>query len=582
MVKFNELGLSENILKAIEKMGFEAPTPVQEKVIPHLLQSEKSLVALAQTGTGKTAAFGLPLLELLQPNEKKIKALILCPTRELCLQIAKDLENYSSCMNKVKILAVYGGAPIVNQMRQLKDGVNIVVGTPGRMNDLIRRKKINLTSVDRVVLDEADEMLNMGFKEDLDFILEHIPETAKTLLFSATMPKAVAAIAKNYMHNPEEITIGRKNSGADNVTHQYCMVHARDRYLALKRIADCFPDMYGLVFCRTRAETQEIADKLMHDGYNADAIHGDLSQPQRDRVMDKFRKKQLQMLVATDVAARGVDVSALSHVINYNLPDDPEIYTHRSGRTGRAGKTGLSVSIIHMKEVFKIKQIERKLGKKFEKISVPSGKMICEAQLFSMVNKVKNISIDHEQIDPYLPAVSQILEGMSKEELIKHFVSVEFNRFLKYYKNAPDLNASGNPRDSKGFDRLGNSNVASFHINMGKADGLTPKSLLQLINDNCPGKINVGRIKITETFSLVEVDKDQESKFTKSLNNSIFIGDRQVQVRPDSKPSGDSFGRKRRRPSRGNSDDRRNSGRKRSSNRNSSKPSRSQRSRSKK
>ena len=577
MVKFNELGLSENILKAIEEMGFTAPTPVQEKVIPHLLHSEKSLVALAQTGTGKTAAFGLPLLELLQANEKKIKAVILCPTRELCLQIANDLENYSKCMDKVKILAVYGGAPIVNQMRQLKDGVNIVVGTPGRMNDLIRRKKINLNSVDRVVLDEADEMLNMGFKEDLDFILEHIPETATTLLFSATMPKAVAAIAKNYMHNPEEITIGRKNAGADNVTHQYCMVHAKDRYLALKRIADCFPDMYGLVFCRTRAETQEIADKLMQDGYNADAIHGDLSQPQRDRVMDKFRKRQLQMLVATDVAARGVDVTALSHVINYNLPDDPEVYTHRSGRTGRAGKTGLSVSIIHMKELFKIKQIEKKLGKKFEKISVPSGKMICEAQLFSMVNTVKNITVDHEQIDPYLPAVSEILDGMSKEELIKHFVSVEFNRFLEYYKNAPDLNASGNPRDSKGFDRLGNSNVASFHINMGKADGLTPKALLQLINDNCPGKINVGRIKITETFSLVEVDKDQESKFTKGLNNSIFIGDRQVQVRPDSKPSGDSFSRKRRRSSRGRSDDRRSS-RKRSS----SKPSRSQRSRSKK
>jgi len=585
MIKFNELGLSEELLKAVDVLGFSEATPVQEKVIPYLLENNKSLVALAQTGTGKTAAFGLPLLEMVQSDTNKIQALILCPTRELCMQICGDMQKFAKFKKKTEILAVYGGAPISNQLRKLKTGVHIVVATPGRMNDIIRRKKINLSSVNRVVLDEADEMLNMGFKEEIDAILSHVPDDALTLLFSATMPDAVARIAKTYMQDYDEITVGRKNSGAENVEHQYCMVHAKDRYPALKRMADFYPDMYALVFCRTRAETGDVADKLMKDGYNADALHGDLSQAQRDRVMEKFRNRNLHMLVATDVAARGVDVSDLTHVINYNLPDDPEIYTHRTGRTGRAGKKGVALSIIHMKEKHRIKRIEKIIRKSFNEIAIPTGKSICESQLFSIVNKLKNVEINHEQIAPYISAVLETLDGMDREELIKRLVSVEFNRFLDYYKNTPDLTPGHfHEKDRNSFDRLSDNSVASFYFNVGTKDGLTPKKLLQIINDNCKGKINVGKIKINDSFSLVEINVKQKKILINGLNGTISVGDRILNIRPDSKSQSFSDpGRKRRRnPGRSRSrQDSQSTRRNNKSQRPDSKPSRKQRKRTK-
>lgn len=530
MADFNELGLSAPLLKGIEKLGFENPTPVQEKVIPHLLNSERSLVALAQTGTGKTAAFGLPLLELLDKGQnRKPQALVLCPTRELCIQIAGDLKDYAKYLDKVNILAVYGGAPIVNQMRELERGVNIIIATPGRMNDLLRRHKADLSEVKRVVLDEADEMLNMGFKEELDTILEDVPNSATTLLFSATMPRAVISIAKNYMHNPEEITIGQRNAGAENVSHEYCVVHARDRYKALKRIADFYPDMYSLIFCRTRAETQDVANRLMQDGYNAEAIHGDLSQAQRDRVMEKFRSRKLHMLVATDVAARGVDVSDLTHVINYQLPDDVEIYTHRSGRTGRAGRSGIAISIMHMKEQYRIRQLEKKVNKPFSRRMIPTGREVCEAQLFSMINRVKQVEVDHKLIDGYLPAIFETLDGMSHEDLIKHFVSLEFNRFLDYYRDAPDLNIVADDKKKEKFSK----DMTCIYINVGKVDDLTAKELLEMLNEISETTVNIGLIEIGKTFTLIDIDPKQVKNILAKLNDSIFVGDRQVVARVD-------------------------------------------------
>jgi len=423
MITFKETGLNQDILKALDELGFENPTPIQEKTIPHLLSEEQDLIGFAQTGTGKTAAFGLPVIQKIDTDSKKTQAIILSPTRELCVQIAKDLDNYSKYTKGLSVAAVYGGASIDQQVRSLNKGAQIVVGTPGRTLDLIKRKKLKLSTVRFLILDEADEMLTMGFKDDLDAILEGTPDDKQTLLFSATMPKEIAAIAKKYMKDAIEISAGKKNIGAENVNHVYYMVNARDRYLALKRIADINPKIYGIVFCRTRRETKEVAEKLMADGYNADALHGDLSQAQRDYVMNRFRVKNLQLLVATDVAARGLDVTDLSHIINYNLPDDLEVYIHRSGRTGRAGKKGVCLTIIHSRETGKIKMIQKKVGKPFEHAPVPSGKEICGKQLYNLIDKIEKIEVDNSQIDQFLPEIYKKLEWLSREDLIKHFVS---------------------------------------------------------------------------------------------------------------------------------------------------------------
>jgi ATP-dependent RNA helicase DeaD len=529
MITFEETGIRPELVKAVSELGYQNPMPVQEKAIPVILGSNNDIVGLAQTGTGKTAAFGLPLLTLTDENIKKPQVLILCPTRELCLQITNDLTNYAKYMPAIKIVAVYGGASIENQIRDLKNGAQIIVATPGRMNDIIRRKKVDLSIIHSLVLDEADEMLNMGFKEELNSILEFVPENRRTLLFSATMQREVAAIAANYMSNPTEITVGTKNSGADNVKHLYYMVHASDRYLALKRIVDYFPDIYGIIFCRTRQETKDVAEKLMKDGYSADALHGDLSQSQRDYAMQRFRLKNIQMLVATDVAARGLDVEDLTHVINYNLPDDVEIYTHRSGRTGRAGKSGISVSITHMKEKGRIAQIERMIKKKFEYKLVPGGKEICEKQLINLVDKMEKVEVNDKQIEEFLPAIYQKLEQMSREELIKKFVSAEFNRFLDYYKNAVDINVKenpardkydrsdrgerrgdrdrrGEPRQDRNFDNRG-QRFTLFRINMGTRDGLTPRHLIGLINEYTRNRsIAIGKANIMKNDSMFEAD----------------------------------------------------------------------------
>ncbi len=446
---FTEMGFSPEVAKAIDVLGFVEPTPIQEKVIPVLMDTPRDIIGLAQTGTGKTAAYGLPSIEHIDISARHPQLLILSPTRELCMQITKDLEDFSKFMKGMNIVAVYGGAPMDKQISSLKKGAHIVVATPGRINDLIRRNRIDLSNISILVLDEADEMLKMGFREDVDIILAQTPAEKTTLLFSATMSPGIVTIAKRYMHNPIEITMGKKNASAENVSHVYHVVNASDRYNSLKRIADYNPDIYGIVFCRTRQETKEVAEWLMRDGYNAEALHGDLSQAQRDFVMKKFRDKNLNLLVATDVAARGLDVNNLSHVINYNLPDDIEVYTHRSGRTGRAGKEGKAVSIIQIRERNRIAQIEQVTRKTFDRQPVPGGVEICERQLFSMVERMQNAEVSHKQIDPYMQTVYDMLSELPKEEVIKRFVSLEFNRFLEYYKNAPDLNAGVETRKRK-------------------------------------------------------------------------------------------------------------------------------------
>ncbi len=509
MITFKELGLKEDILKAIDELGFEFPMPIQEKVIPYMAESKNDLVALAQTGTGKTAGFGLPILQQIDTASKRVQALVLAPTRELCIQIANDLKNFSKYMAGVKVVPVYGGEDIVKQLKQLDIPPQILVATPGRLIDLIERKKVNLSSIDFLVLDEADEMLNMGFQEAIETILEKTPETRQTLLFSATMPKEIANIARKYMKDSEEIAVGRKNAGAENVDHIYYVVQAKQRYLALKRVVDLNPDIYGIVFCRTRQETKEVAEHLMKDGYNADALHGDLSQAQRDSVMQKFRIKNLQLLVATDVAARGLDVNNLTHVINYNLPDDIESYTHRSGRTGRANKSGISVSIIHTKERFKIKDIERMINKKFEQQQIPNGLEVCKKQLFYLVDKLENVEINEEQIDVYMPVIYKKLQYMEKEELIKRFVSTEFNRFLEYYKDAVDLNIE----EKSEKRRTGKKDRTRLKLNMGSREGFNPKRVLGMINDLTGDKsINVGDIEITNKYSFFDIDSDQVDK----------------------------------------------------------------------
>jgi ATP-dependent RNA helicase DeaD len=437
---FLNFSLKNELLKAIKELGFDYPTPIQSKVIPHLMSSGQDLIASAQTGTGKTAAFGLPLLELTNTSDASVQTLILCPTRELCIQISKDLLSYSKYLKKVNILAVYGGTKIEKQIRSLKKGPQIIVGTPGRTKDLIRRKKLFVGKIERLILDEADEMLSMGFKDDLEFIMNSASSDKQILLFSATMTPKVIAVTKKYMKNSLEIAVARVNRAAENVQHQFYMVQAKDRYEVVKRIADMNPDIYGIVFCRTRRETKEVANKLMNDHYNADTIHGDLTQSERDDVMSRFRKRRLQILVATDVAARGLDVEDLTHVINYNLPDDDEIYVHRSGRTGRAGKKGISMVIIHGREIRKLKEIEKTSGISFIKKEVPNGLDICKKRLYALIDKIEKVDVNEEQIEQFLPYIYDKLNWLDREQLIKHFVSAEFNRYLSYYKNSKDIN----------------------------------------------------------------------------------------------------------------------------------------------
>jgi len=542
MSNFEELKLNADVLSAITELGFISPTPIQEMVIPVLLDSEKDLVGLAQTGTGKTAAFGLPMIHKADTSIKQTQGLILSPTRELCIQIAKDLVAYSKNTKNLRVTAVYGGSSIETQITELRKGSQIVVGTPGRTLDLIKRRRLDVSKINTVVLDEADEMLSMGFKEDLDAILEGTPSTKQTLLFSATMPQEITRIANKFMNDPIELSAGTKNIAAENVKHLYCEVHARDRYEALKRIADINPKIYGIVFCRTRRETKEIADKLIQDGYNADALHGDLSQAQRDSVMTKFRSKHLQLLVATDVAARGLDVNELTHVINFNLPDENEVYIHRSGRTGRAGKSGISLSILHMREKHKLRSVEKIVGRKFEKMMVPSGKEICAKQLYNLVDKVEKVEIDESQIAPFMDEIYKKLEWLNREDLIKKFVSVEFNRFLAYYKGARDLNSIEKSREDsrksrdgkgkkKGEDRRGrdrdrsrdDENFTRLFINVGSSTNLNPASLIGLINKYTSERnIDIGRIEIMKNFSFFEVDKAYEKKILTSFGEAEF------------------------------------------------------------
>jgi ATP-dependent RNA helicase DeaD len=524
MNTFNEMGLAPELLHAVEELGFSEPTPIQQKTIPVILNSANDLVVLAQTGTGKTAAFGLPVLQLSNINAGHLQTLILCPTRELCIQITSDLTRYSQFMNGFRVVPVYGGTSILTQIKAIKGNCHVVVGTPGRVMDLIKRKVLKLSGVRWVILDEADEMLNMGFKDDLDAILAETPKERQTLLFSATMPQGIADIARTYMNSPEEISVGKRNSGAENVSHEYYMVHAKDRYVALKRIVDNNPSIYGIVFCRTRIETKEVADKLMQDGYNADALHGDLSQVQRDYVMNRFRIKNLQLLVATDVAARGLDVQDLTHIINYNLPDDPEVYVHRSGRTGRAGKSGVAVSLIHTRESGKVKDLERMTRKSFEKKMVPCGREICEKQLLNLVDKVENTVVDQESIEKYLPAIYRKLEWLDREELIKHFISVEFNRFLEYYKDAPDLNTV-HPEKHENLKFEKPETYSRLHINLGSRHELNAGSLMALINKHSLGhRIVIGKIEILRNFSFFEVDSNRINYLLNEFNGAVFNG----------------------------------------------------------
>ena len=527
---FEETGLQPELLTALTEIGFEHPTPIQEQIIPLLLKENRDLVALAQTGTGKTAAFGLPLLHRSTAQAKHVQTLILCPTRELCNQIAGDLESFAKYLGGIQVVAVYGGANIDGQIRALKRGAQIVVGTPGRVHDLIRRRVLNVDQIQHLVLDEADEMLSMGFKEELDIIIGYTPDERQTLLFSATMPDHTV---KHFVQNPIQISVGTKNAGADTVRHHYYVVNARDRYLALKRIVDVHPDIYGIIFCRTRQETKDVAAKLGAEGYNADALHGDLSQAQRDYVMGQFRDKTLQLLVATDVAARGIDVNDLTHVINYNLPDDPEVYTHRSGRTGRAGQKGTSIVIVHRREMNRIRSIEKMLKKEFMHALVPTGREICETQLFHLVDKVQKVEVDHEQIDSYLPVIYKKLESLSREELIKHFVSAEFNRFLDYYKDAQDLNVPTEEKKGKKDrpQRDSNRQFSQFFINVGSRNKLSPARLMGLINEQTPKKgMAIGKIDITDRFAIFEADARYEQDLLKGFKKGVTFEGTPVHV----------------------------------------------------
>lgn len=562
MITFNELGLREEILKAVSLLGFNNPTPIQQQAIPMLLNENTDLVGLAQTGTGKTAAFGLPLISKIDFTKSHTQALVICPTRELCLQITKDLQSYASQLKSVNIVAVYGGASIENQSRQLKRGAQVVVATPGRLIDMIDRKMVNISGVSIVVLDEADEMLNMGFKEDIDNILKNVPKERNTWLFSATMPGEVARISRNYMNNPKEITMGKQNSSAENIEHQYYVIKEKDRYFALKRIIDYYPEIFGIIFCRTRNETQIIAEKLIKDGYNCEALHGDLSQAQRDHVMKKFRERTIQLLCATDVAARGIDVNNITHVINYNLPDDIENYTHRSGRTARAGKSGVSIVFVNTRETDKIRAIERQIKKSFTRSIIPNGNEICAKQLYALIDKMANTEVNDADIEPYMQKVSDLFAGMSKEDIIKRFISAEFNRFIEYYRNSEDLNVKeglrserNNNRDSslykKGYSP--ETGKKRFFINIGELDNANKGMILRLICDNAglKGK-HVGRIDIKREFSFFEVDSSFAQDVKNALNDYVLPENgRKIRVEEsDNKGSGDrsSFKGKKKAP----------------------------------
>ena len=516
MSTFQELGLNEDLLKAITDLGFEKPSEVQSKAIPLLLEEDKDLVALAQTGTGKTAAFGFPMLQKIDINSRTTQGLILSPTRELCLQITNELKLYGKYCKGLNVVAIYGGSSISDQAREVKRGAQIIVATPGRMKDMISRRMVDISKIQYSVLDEADEMLNMGFKEDITDILSHTPEDKNTWLFSATMPKEVATIARKFMDNPTEITVGNKNESTSNVTHEYYLVNARDRYQALKRLADANPDIFSVIFCRTKRDTQKVAENLIEDGYSAGALHGDLSQNQRDLVMKSFRNNQIQMLVATDVAARGIDVDDITHVINYQLPDEPEIYTHRSGRTGRAGKTGISMVIVSKSEVRKIKGIERIIKKQFEKKEIPSGGDIVEVQLMSLANKIHTTETNHE-IDKHLESINELFADTDKEELIKKFFSVEFNRFFNYYQKSKDLGvveSRGSDRDGDGGrDYSKQSNDSRYFINVGSKDGFDWMKLKDFLKEQLElGRDDVFKVDVKESFSFFNTEKGLQEK----------------------------------------------------------------------
>lgn len=558
---FEELGVRPDLLKGIVEMGFETPMPVQEKVIPSLLGGDRDLVALAQTGTGKTAAFGLPLIQRVDAASLTTQALVLAPTRELCLQIAGDLADFSKYSPDIHILPVYGGSSIQSQISALRRGVQIIIATPGRLIDLIGRGVVNLDNVHTVVLDEADEMLNMGFVDSINDILAHVPENRKMLMFSATMPPEASRIAGKYMHDPEEIVIGTRNEGAKNVRHIYYMVNARDKYLALKRIADDSPNIYAIIFCRTRRDTQEIADKLIADGYNADALHGDLSQQQRDMVMKKFRDGVTSLLVATDVAARGLDVDDLTHVINYGLPDDTAVYTHRSGRTGRAGKTGVSIAIIHSREKGRLREIERIIGKKFERKEVPTPRHIIEKQLYNLADRIERTDVDDSQVEAYMPGVLKKLSWLSTEDLLKRLLTLEFRRLLNYYKDAPKIDVidekpvrekrekgagKGAPQDKD--RRTAEKGMARLYISAGKADGFYAGNLIELINHNVQGqRVDVGRIDLMPSYSLFDVKKGDAPRVVAALKGADFYGRRlYCEVAEEGKDYGSASTRKTR------------------------------------
>ena len=555
---FEELGVSEEIRRAIEELGFEHPMPVQEEVIPYLLGNKNDVIALAQTGTGKTAAFGIPVLQRIDPQNLDTQALVLSPTRELCLQIADDLNDFAKYIEGVNVVAVYGGTSIENQIKQLRRGAQIIVATPGRLIDLMHRGKAKLDNVRNVVLDEADEMLNMGFADSINEIFEGVPEDRNTLLFSATMSREIERIAKSYLHDYKEIVVGSRNEGAESVNHIYYMVNAKDKYLALKRIVDYFPRIYAIIFCRTKRETQEVADKLIHDGYNAESLHGDLSQQQRDLTMQKFRQHLTQLLVATDVAARGLDVDDLTHVINFGLPDDIESYTHRSGRTGRAGKKGTSIAIIHTRERSKMRAIEKEIGKDFVEGTIPSPQEICTKQLYKVMDEIVKADVDEEQIAPFMAEINRHFGYMDKEDVIKKIVSREFGRFLSYYANAPEIEKpSTTKKDSsrgkserqdrqKRGSRKAETGYKRLFINLGKADGFYPGEVMQYVNKHVKGRQEIGHIDLLSKFSYIEVPEEDAQKVTRALDGTVYKG-RTVRCNAADTPQGERGGRSPRR-----------------------------------
>jgi ATP-dependent RNA helicase DeaD len=529
MTAFKNLGIDDDLLQGIAALGFETPTPVQELVIPTALTTDDDIIALAHTGTGKTAAFGLPLLQRINPEERGIHALVLCPTRELCVQVASDLVNYSQFAHQYKVVAVYGGASIETQIRQIKAGAQIIVATPGRLMDLMTRKAVRLDQVERVVLDEADEMLNMGFKEAIDFILGAAENRSSIWLFSATMPDEVRVIAANYMDNPRELSTGKRNQTNENIEHIYYVCRANDRYAALKRVVDANPGIYALIFCRTKNETKEIAEQMIRDGYDSDALHGDLAQSDRDRVMQRFREGNLQLLVATDVAARGLDVSNISHVINFGLPDEIESYTHRSGRTGRAGRTGVSISIVTPKYEDKIRQIERKTKASFAKMPIPTGIEVCEHQLFQIVNNIHTQEVHHAEIEPFMGRIYAELKDLTKEELIKRFASVEFNRFLAYYRSAPDINIypKGDKRNVRTETARPNGSMQRLFANVGEMDGVSKRDFIQLLSKTLgvPSQA-IGHIDMNRAYMHFDLDSAYVDTVREGLSEFTINGRR--------------------------------------------------------